>query len=204
VSPGPQAFDLVLASLDSDREKAGESYERIREKLLRFFEWRGADCPEDLVDRTFDRVGKKLQGGERIRESDPAAYFYGVARNILREHWTERRRESAALHRFAAQPRPVDDSDGERRFGCLESCLEALSPADRDLLVGYYVGRGIRKIGNRQKLCADLGVAPNALRIRMFRLRARLEECVERCLEPAAGRNGSTPVHTRERKDGDE
>ena len=204
MSPGQVAFDLVLAFLDSDRDRAGETYERIREKLLRFFEWRGADCPEDLVDRTFDRVGKRLEGGEKIRESDPAAYFYGVARNILREHWSEQRRESSFLSRLAEQARPEDDPEFEKRFRRLETCLEAMSSTDRDLLLGYYVGRGIEKIENRRRIAAKLGVPPNALRIRMFRLRARLEECVGRGLSAAAGRNGSASVHTIERKDGDE
>lgn len=204
MNPDPSAFDLVLASLDPDRERAGETYERIREKLLRFFEWRGADCPEDLVDRTFDRVGKRLEGGEKIRESDPAAYFYGVARNILREHWSEQKRESTFRSRLAEQARPTNDPDFERRFRCLERCLEAMPSKDRDLLLGYYVGRGIEKIENRQRTAARLGVPPNALRIRMFRLRVRLEECVKNCVAAAAGRNGSASVHTIERKDGDE
>lgn len=204
MSPDRQAFDLVLASLDADREKAGEFYERIRQKLLRFFEWRGAHCPEELADRTFDRVGRKLEEGETIREKDPAGYFYGVARNILREHWTERRRQSVSLDRLAAEPRRAEDPEAETRFRCLESCLESLPPKDRELLLGYYVGRGIEKIENRRKISTGLGLAPNALRIRMFRLRARLEECVERCLAATTGRNGPASVHTSERKDGDE
>ncbi len=203
MSREPQAFDLVLASLDSDREKAGESYERIRQKLLRFFEWRGADCPEELADRTFDRVGRKLEEGETIRERDPAGYFYGVARNILREHWNERRRQSEALGRLAAEPRRVDDPEGAVRFRCLESCLASLPEKEREFLLGYYVGRGTVKIENRRRISAGLGLAPNALRIRMFRLRARLEECVERCLAAATGRNGPASVHTLGRKDGD-
>ena len=204
MTSGQAAFDLVLAFLDSDRDMAGETYEKIREKLLRFFDWRGAECPEDLVDRTFDRVGKRLEGGEKIRESDPAAYFFGVARNILREHWSEQKRESSFLSRLAKQARPDEDPEFEKRFRCLETCLEALSSTDRDLLLGYYVGRGVEKIENRRRIAAKLGVPPNALRIRMFRLRASLEECVGRRLAAAAGRNGSASVHTIERKDGDE
>src|SRR5262249_38711382 len=87
------AFERLLAVLDSDREKAGERYELLRLRLTRFFEWRRAGAPADLVDRTIERVTRKLAEGEGIREEDPSAYFYGVARNILREHWAENRRE---------------------------------------------------------------------------------------------------------------
>ena len=33
------AFDGLLAMLDSDRDKAGEKYEFIRLKLLKYFQW---------------------------------------------------------------------------------------------------------------------------------------------------------------------
>ena len=35
-----QAFDRLLACFDSDRERAGEKYENLHCKLVKFFEWR--------------------------------------------------------------------------------------------------------------------------------------------------------------------
>ena len=202
MSLSPKAFEKLLAALGPEREQAGETYERIRQRLLRFFEWRRADCPEDLTDRTIDRVGKRLEGGDTIRASDPAAYFYGVARNVLKEHWSEKKKEMSAVSRLTERT-PVDqDPESERRFRCLEECLEALAPENRDLVLGYYVGRGIEKIENRRRIAARLGVAPNTLRIRVHRLRGRLEECVERCIGGSSGRNGSKSMHTIRGKDG--
>ena len=39
------AFDGFLATLDSDRDKAGEKYEYIRLKLLKYFQCCGSDVP---------------------------------------------------------------------------------------------------------------------------------------------------------------
>jgi len=66
MSLSPEAFEKLLAALGPGREQAGETYERIRQRLLRFFEWRRADCPEDLTDRTIDRVGKRLEDGKVV------------------------------------------------------------------------------------------------------------------------------------------
>jgi DNA-directed RNA polymerase specialized sigma24 family protein len=202
MSLSPGAFEKLLAVLGPERELAAANYERIRLRLLRFFEWRRADCPEDLADRTIDRVGKRLEDGDTIRASDPAAYFYGVARNVLKEHWSEKKREMSAVSRLGDLP-PVDqDPESERRFRCLEECLEALPMENRGLVLDYYVGRGIGKIENRRRTALRLGVAPNALRIRMHRLRAGLEQCVERCMGGSAGRNVSESLHTTRGKDG--
>ncbi|HQR66875.1 MAG TPA: hypothetical protein PLB02_05725 [Thermoanaerobaculia bacterium] len=197
-----EAFEKLLAALGPDRDRAGAAYERIRLKLLRFFEWRQADDPEELADRTMDRVGRKLAEGEVIRESEPAAYVLGVARNILREHWSERKREVSTASRWADSVPPARDVDSERRLRCLDRCLATLPPDRSELVLDYYLGRGAGKIGNRKRMAERLGVAPNALRIRMHRMRAALEQCVERCLGGAERRNGSEPVHTLERKDG--
>jgi hypothetical protein len=53
----PEAFDRFLGSLDIDRDRAGEKYENLRLKLLRFFEWRGALHPDLLADETLERSG---------------------------------------------------------------------------------------------------------------------------------------------------
>ena len=44
------AFDKMLAWLDTDRNLAGEKYEKLRIKLIKIFTCRGCDSPEDLAD----------------------------------------------------------------------------------------------------------------------------------------------------------
>ena len=79
------SFDRLLSLLDSDRERAGERYELIRQKLTKFFQWRGCSEPEEYADRTIDRVARKVGEGAEIRSSEAYAFFHGVAVNVLRE-----------------------------------------------------------------------------------------------------------------------
>jgi hypothetical protein len=54
----------------------------------------------------------------------------------------------------------------------------------------YYGLEGGKAIEQRRTLATRLGIAPNALRIRLHRLRARLEDCARRCLERAVAGEG--------------
>ena len=180
----PNVFDRLLSTLDPDREKAGEIYEALRQKLLKFFEWRGAPFPEELTDRTIDRVARKLDEGETIRAKDPAFYFFGVAKNILLEYWNEHGREKTLLRTLSEREEASSlEPERERRLGCLERCLAKLPPESRELILRYYQGRRREKIDNRKAIAARLGLPINALRIRACRLRSRLESCVRECLE---------------------
>lgn len=178
------AFERLLGVLDSDRERAGERYETIRRKLLKFFEWRGCLRPDELADETIDRVARRLAEGEQIRAEDPASYFHGVAQNVLRETWARQRREAEARATPAETPAAPDPAQEdplvERRLACLERCLGRLPPESRRLVMAYY-GEGA-PIRNRKALAAELKIAMNALRIRMHRFRIRLESCVRACL----------------------
>ena len=177
------SLEAVLRSLDADREGAGARYEAIRRKLVRFFECRGCPQGDELADKTIDRVGRRLAAGEHVRHSEVAAYFHGVARNVLRESWRPRRPAAPA----PVLPRAVeaDEGLGEHRLECLDACLAALLPEDRHLILRYYQAGERIHIDARRDLADSLGIGMNALRIRAHRIRARLEGCVRERL--AAG-----------------
>jgi RNA polymerase sigma factor (sigma-70 family) len=184
-------FDALLALLDPDRGRAGEKYVQLRHRLVRFFDWRGVPTAEDCADTTLDRVARRLAAGVQIEADDPALYAYGVARNVLREHWAVRSRDP---HPLDHQPAPTYDpmrhaeeaAAAERRAVCLESCLSGLDPASRSLIVGYYQHRSRAKIDNRRELAQGAGLSVEALRVRLHRIRAQLLACMKRCLSTSA------------------
>jgi DNA-directed RNA polymerase specialized sigma24 family protein len=182
----PEAFDKLLTSLDPDRERAGQKYVEVRDGLVCFFEWRGCPFPEDHADETFNRVARKLGAGETV--SDPTTYVYGVARLLLLEIFREQERQRAALANLPppTQPAPPDmegRDDAHARSDCLAVCLDSLPPEHRGFIVEYYRGERSAKIENRKKLAEQLGIPPNALRLRARRLREKLEVCVEECVK---------------------
>src|SRR5262245_8968477 len=78
-----EAFAKLLACLDTDPEQAGEKYEMTRRMLVKYFDWRGAFLPEELTDETLNRVTRKIDEGDEIR--DFMHYCYGVARLVFLE-----------------------------------------------------------------------------------------------------------------------
>ncbi|MCG3160284.1 MAG: hypothetical protein JMDDDDMK_01353 [Acidobacteria bacterium] len=180
-----EAFRALLARLDADWDRAGEKYAMLRQKLAKFFECRGCHTPADLADETINRVARRLAEGEEILADEPARYFYGVARNVLREYQESRARQSFSLDDLSLAEHPRHDpveaqariefrGQHERRLEQLESCLEQLPPAHRDLLLAYYRGEQRDRIEGRRELAERLGITVNALKIRVFRLRETL------------------------------
>jgi DNA-directed RNA polymerase specialized sigma24 family protein len=198
-----QAFDRLLAALGPDPASAGERYERIRTKLTRLFEWRGCADPAELVDRTFDRVARRLEEGAELTARDPYAFLHGVALHVLQEHWRTAGRivpglgeEGAYVERLVAPVLVEEESEAEevreRRLRCLERCLAELPVEARRLLELYHDAAPSSaeptagRIARRQVLAEARGLTLNALRIQVFRLRARVQSCVGRCAAAVA------------------
>jgi DNA-directed RNA polymerase specialized sigma24 family protein len=176
----PKAFDQFLSLLDLDRDRAGESYEALRRNLIQLFIWRGCRDPESHADETINRVIRKIDEGEEVR--DVIAYAHGVARRLLLEVFKKQEREQIGiddLPPLVAQPEEQDDETGVL---CLRRCLNRLPEESRQLIVLYYQGEKSAKIENRKRLAEGLSVTLGALRYRAFDLRQRLQGCIERCM----------------------
>ncbi|MEW5975591.1 MAG: sigma-70 family RNA polymerase sigma factor [Acidobacteriota bacterium] len=176
-----EAFDKFLASLDPDRDTAGERYEKIRCKLIRFFEWRGCPSPEEYADETLNRLVRKIGEGEVIR--DIHSYCYGVARLVLLEAFKQREKEKAALGDLPdRQLDSIETDEVERQVECLRRCLDKLPAGQQECILGYYQGEKGERIESRKHLSDRLGIPLNALRIKAHRIREALAVCVEDCL----------------------
>ncbi|HKQ91515.1 MAG TPA: RNA polymerase sigma factor [Blastocatellia bacterium] len=176
----PKAFDQFLSLLDLDRDRAGESYEALRRNLIQLFIWRGCRDPESHADETINRVIRKIDEGEEVR--DVIAYAHGVARRLLLEVFKKQEREQIGIDELpplVAQPEEQDDETGVL---CLRRCLNRLPEESRQLIVLYYQGEKSAKIENRKRLAEGLSVTLGALRYRAFDLRQRLQGCIERCM----------------------
>ena len=171
-----EAFDALLKWLDSDREQAAMKYEDIRKRLIKIFTGRGCVGAEDLADETINRVISKLGDLGTDFEGDRGRYFFGVANKVYLEF---RRKKQPHPPQFS----PPDSNQIELEFRCLEHCIETLSEADRYLLLQYYGAEGGAKVEHRKRLAEELGIAPNALRIRAYRIRVCLQDCMEKCIE---------------------
>lgn len=180
-----EAFDELLAWLNSDREQAAGKYEDIRKRLIRIFMHRGCTAAEELADKTINLVTRKVPEIKGTYVGDPALYFYGVARNVYNDYRRQQPEAASVVLETLPAAAPVME-ELEPEYDCLDKCLAKLPPQNRELVLEYYLEQEGAKIKRHKEMAGRLGVAINALRIRMCRLRASLKECMSKCLRAGA------------------
>jgi DNA-directed RNA polymerase specialized sigma24 family protein len=208
VSPRPWAltqasFDKLLTQLDPDRERAAQKYEEIRRKLMKFFKWRGCLQFEEYADKTIDRVARKITEGAELQPASPSALFYGVAVNLLREHW---RKTASAPETLENETEPSNQSDDpekireqaetlqehETRLNCLRHCIGQLPSESVKLIKQYYAEGDVLDKEQRKQIALRLNLSATALRSRAFRVRGEIERCVDNCLKDAMSTRNSS------------
>lgn len=188
-----EVFDRLLAKFDPDPELAGEKYELVRARIIKFFECHGASSPQELADETINRVARKISEDEDIPSESMMAYCYGVARNVLHEEKRNPGSSASAIDSLPPSHHPsenpedsiqktVERSTLEQRLACLETCVEKLPPETREMVQLYYLTKPGAKIASRRQLAEALHIPINNLRIRIYRVRARLIKCLHDCL----------------------
>lgn len=176
-----EAFDALLGWLDADRNQAGRRYEDIRRRLIKVFTCRGCHDADDLADETINRVVAKIDTLTSGYIGDPALYFYGVAQKVHLEYLRRPKAVPSPTH-----PHATETDEVEREYECLERCMGRLPAQQREMVLLYYREDKQAKIDHRKELAEKLGIAVNALRIRAHRIRATLQECVQKCVEQTA------------------
>ncbi|SRR5581483_9700722 len=183
-------FDGLLLRLDTDRNRAGEKYEEVRWKLVKFFQWGSCLEAEDLADETFNRVAEKLASNEE-KIQDVVAFTWGIAKRIRQEAVRKDAKTVGLLDlpsadevladKRAAADAPYELPGNQNHLKCLRRCIQSFAPKDRRLLLTYHSPRG-RRIDGRRRLAQENGITMLALRVRANRLRFKLEECIKKCL----------------------
>lgn len=177
-------FDKFLTWLDPEREQAIAKYQVVRVRLIRYFGFKGcAVDSEQLADETIARVTKRAGVIADTYVGERLPYFLGVARKVYLE-WLKTPKP-IPMPIYPLEPPPPPDSGEEKELldRCLHRCLKEIPDENRVLILRYYTGDKRDKIAERKRLAEELGVAPNALRIRAHRIRTELRHCVEKCVE---------------------
>jgi DNA-directed RNA polymerase specialized sigma24 family protein len=179
-------FNSLLERLHPDRDLAGEEYERLHSKLVKYFLWNASRFPEELADKTFDRVAFRLKEGEVIK--DIVKYIQGVARYILLEDFKEREKESANIAQLSVFKEDVEEKrHSDRLHRIMEECLKNLSAEDQELISQYYVEDKKSRLDRHDELAERRGIPLNAMRIRVYRIRQRLKHCIQQGLNEEQG-----------------
>ncbi len=186
-----EEFRRLLARLDLIPVRAWQKYDDLRRKLVMFFGPQSA--AEDLADEVLDRIAKKPDSENIINVAEFAA---GIARNVRRENWqktaiTLQMPEDLDLPDRNRSPESsmLETIDGQRKRECYSQCMRLLAPEDRRLILEYHPAELGKVEESRQELAASLAISNGALRSRVGRLRASLEDCCRNCYDrPKPGR----------------
>ena len=159
----------LLAVFDKDPRRADEKYAALYQNLMRYFEWNRMREPEDAAQEALQRGFSRLQEGQKITTDNPSAYFFGIARNLVREGWKAKpsvQRENLELP--SAPPLFHKLNPSEQKV-LLRECLGELRDDEREMLTAYIEGEG-------ESWSQRAGLQQSATRLRIHRIRKRLEK----------------------------
>lgn len=170
-----ELFDYFLNWLDPERDTAAKKYQALRAQIISFLVRRRCTEPEKLADDALTIFAHRLPHlREKIR--DPLPYLTVVARNLNTELITSRHLPLPAD--IPAAPPSLDETEEERIFESLEECLRELRAEDRELFLQYFEWESQDRADFRKEMSAQRGITPNALRLRIHKIKLRLRRCI--------------------------
>lgn len=178
-----------LHRIGADPE-AFENFYREHVATVQRFVARRVDTAESVADLTADIFLAAIEASHTYRSDRgaPAAWLFGIARNVVATEHRRRGRELGALSRFAARrhlddestARIVEQIDAERETRRLYDSIAALPESERALLEliavdGLTVADAAR----------SLGIRPATARVRLHRTRRTLHTQLRPLVETA-------------------
>jgi DNA-directed RNA polymerase specialized sigma24 family protein len=189
--------DDFLRLFDPDPVRASEKYNQLFRRLVRFFEWRRCNEPEDLAQDTIGRGLSKIFSVDLHVE--PAHYFFGIARLVVMED----RKRAVRRNRFVplienvtsdVEQFEADDDEGEHQDALHEipnptfdvslahthdeavhlfqKTLRRLPSRDAKLLMRYLNAK------DRVALARQLKLSAGHLRVKFHRIKTQLVQLI--------------------------
>jgi hypothetical protein len=140
-----------------------ENYNVLRRKLIQFFAARGRFDPQELADDTLFRLFQRLESGLPLPENDIEKYARGIAKHVNASK-PETRTVEPSGDLTSRAPDPCRETFAKLQ---LARVLDSLKPQDRRVLLGALNGDG-------NAVAAEEHLTPEALRVRLHRIRKRL------------------------------
>jgi RNA polymerase sigma factor (sigma-70 family) len=155
-------IDESAAPFDSN-----EHYQKLRLKLVLYFERRNCGCPEDLADDCLNRVFL------HVRKHGPPTslerFTFGFASKVFFEWLRDSSRFTPANEDSFVPDPGISGPSAQRSRSLAETSIGQLDPAERELMEQYYLdGR------TADSLATEWGLSPEGVRSRVFRNRRRL------------------------------
>lgn len=182
-TPPPPTDDVDrLVRARRDPEAFGAFYRAYAEPLYLWALRRTGDA-HTATEITAETFARALEGVASFRGAHPGsgvAWLFGIAHNVLRQHFRTRGVEVAARQRLGIQtPAWVPDEiaeadnriDAERLAGRLDAAVADLPPGIRDVVLMH-----VNADATHREIADELGISEPNARMRLSRGLARLRD----------------------------
>lgn len=183
--------ELLERWANDDTTAAEVLVARYYNAMVRFFQTKAGSAAADLVQTTFLRCGE--HAGRYSGRGSVRAFLYGIARNVLLEHY-----RSAARHRgepdfresavLDLQPGAATMADHRKAQRALIRALQMI-PLESQVILELFYWEGLRI----RELATMLDVPVGTVKSRLHRGREQLREVLPK-VPPALGDQASVRV----------
>jgi DNA-directed RNA polymerase specialized sigma24 family protein len=140
-------------------------YERLRLRLIMYFERRGCVAADILADECFTRLAASMQSG--WQPSGLRMYLFGIAGKVYLEYMRSAGRLLEELPDNVTSDSDTPAAETSRLIA--HEVVAKLSSEERDLMEAHYLDKVSWKV-----LASGAGHSEGGLRLRAMRLRNRL------------------------------
>jgi RNA polymerase sigma factor (sigma-70 family) len=144
-----------------------EEYQRLRLRLIVYFERRACVAADILADECFTRLAKSMKSG--WQPAGLRKYLFGIAGNVYLEYMRSAGRLLEELPDSVTSESDTPAAETSRLIA--REVVAKLSSEERDLMEAHYLDKVSWK-----DLAGGVGVTEGGLRLRAMRLRNRLME----------------------------
>lgn len=170
--------DLIRRIAEKDRLAVQALFGRYHVRVFRFIVrmTRNEAVAEELANETFMEVWRSAHRYEG--RSAPSTWIFAIARNktisLLRKRSDAELDDEAASRIEDDADTPEDSAMKDSKAAAIRACLDALSPAHREVIdLVYYHEKSVAEV-------AEIVDAPeNTVKTRMFHARKRLSELMK-------------------------
>ena len=169
-----ESFKILLENLKLNSNESGAAYTDLRNSLVRYFQIKGDFDADEAADATLDRVAMKL--AQNIKIENLTKYSFGVARLIFLE-----RLRIAGKNKIAQTEFYSDQNIGKTPdLAFFRECFNNLVGEDKEMLTEYFADLSFSELMTyREKIAVKYKTSISNLRLKVFRLKKRLEDCLK-------------------------
>lgn len=142
-------FHIMLFGKDRKRKKEFEKiYQENVDKIFRFayLKVSSKDMAEDITSVVFTRFWEKIEKQERHEDKNiknPKAFLYTIARNLITDHYRERREEKDAdIEKVVVKDERVnieEEAAIKSEIEQVKKILDNINEDYQDVIIWYYI-----------------------------------------------------------------